>query len=70
MGTFLSVLNKSLQVDINIGRAGLGLCSMRSTVGELFAALLTQHRLVSLVNKHRLFARHDLALVDGKDLVR
>ena len=64
---FLSVLNKSLQVDINIGRAGLGLCSMRSTVGELFAGLLTQHRLASLVDKHHPFAQHVRTLVDGKD---
>ena len=59
-----------MQIDINIGRAGLGLCSMRSAVRELFAASPTRSRLASLVDKHRLFAQHDRALVDGKDLVR
>ena len=32
---------------------GLSLCSVRSTVGELFVALPARFRLVSLANKHR-----------------
>jgi len=53
MSVFLLVLKKSMQVDINIGRTGLGLCSMRSTLSELFAAPFACLRLASLVDKHR-----------------
>ena len=42
-----------MQMDINIGPAGLGLCSMRSTLSELFAAPSARFRLASLVDKHR-----------------
>ena len=49
---------------------GLGLCSMKSTLSELLVAPLARLRLASLVNKHRLFAQHDFALDDSKDLLR
>ena len=70
MGILLTNFVKALQVGISIDATGLGLCSMKSTVGELFAAPPTCSRLASLVDKNRLFAQHDRTLVDGKDLVR
>jgi len=42
-----------MQIDTNINPTGLGLCSMRSTVSELFVAPSARFRLVSLANKHR-----------------
>ena len=53
MDTFLTVFQKSVQKHINIDPMGLSLCSVRSTVGELFVALPARFRLVSLANKHR-----------------
>ena len=53
MDTFLTVFRDPLQVDINMHPAGLGLCSMRSILGELFAAPSAHFRLAPLVNKHR-----------------
>ena len=69
MGTFLKTFLKALQVGISIDATRLGLCSMGSTLGELFAASPAHSRLASLVDKHRLLAQHDCTLVDGKDLV-
>ena len=69
-GIFSTTFLKALQVGISIDATGLGLCSMGSTLGELFAAPPTRSRLASLVDKHHLFAQHDRTLVDGKDLVR
>ena len=51
MGIFLTHFLKALQVGISIDATGLGLCSMKSTVGELFAAPPTRSHLASLVDK-------------------
>ena len=53
MDTFLSVSRKSTYVGISIDPTKLSLCSMRSTLTELFVAPPTRFRLASLVNKHR-----------------
>ena len=51
-----------MQADINIDRTGLGLCPMRSTLGELFVACSPVFVSVLLLTNIDLFTHHDSSL--------
>ena len=59
MDHFLTVVQNTMQMDISSDPTGLGLCSMRSTLSELFVAPSARLRLTSLVNNIDLFTHHN-----------